>query len=132
MRTQEKPGKAYAKVFVKGTLHPVDQEMLSDSPLVLGVRLTQIPLPSSTTAVTCTLNNGIHFVTTPECKLEKETKIEQEFELQVSCLSFADTDICLTIIQDRTLQARVYTNHESTTGSSYLGFDEEFRRCEQK
>ncbi|KIP05001.1 hypothetical protein PHLGIDRAFT_75008, partial [Phlebiopsis gigantea 11061_1 CR5-6] len=31
--------------------------------------------------VTCTLNNGIHFVATPECLLGPETRIDQEFEL---------------------------------------------------
>ncbi|KAG6866224.1 hypothetical protein C0991_007249 [Blastosporella zonata] len=64
-RAQEKPGKAYGKVFVK----------------VLGVKGIHVPLPQQSTAITCTLNNGIHFVTTPECQLGKDFRIEQEFEL---------------------------------------------------
>ncbi|KAJ7668522.1 hypothetical protein DFH06DRAFT_982882 [Mycena polygramma] len=64
-RAQQNPGKAYGKVFVK----------------VLGVRGMHLPLPAEPTAVTCTLNNGIHFVTTPECALARDCRIEQEFEL---------------------------------------------------
>jgi hypothetical protein len=33
-----------------------------------------------------TLNNGIHYVTTPDCKLERDASVEQEFELFVSAL----------------------------------------------
>ncbi|KAF5322477.1 hypothetical protein D9619_001548 [Psilocybe cf. subviscida] len=57
--------KAYGKVFVK----------------VLGIRHMNLPLPPTPTVVTCTLNNGIHFVTTPECELSSNCRIEQEFEL---------------------------------------------------
>ncbi|KAJ7502909.1 hypothetical protein B0H11DRAFT_1986905 [Mycena galericulata] len=64
-RAQQTPGKAYGKVFVK----------------VLGVKGMHLPLPPQTTAVTCTLNNGIHFVTTPECVLARDCRIDQEFEL---------------------------------------------------
>ncbi|KAJ7125048.1 hypothetical protein C8R44DRAFT_980288 [Mycena epipterygia] len=64
-RAQQNPGKAYGKVFVK----------------VLGVKGMHLPLPTQPTAVTCTLNNGIHFVTTPECALARDCRIEQEFEL---------------------------------------------------
>ncbi|KAJ6495696.1 hypothetical protein C8R47DRAFT_1011434 [Mycena vitilis] len=64
-RAQQNPGKAYGKVFVK----------------VLGVRGMHLPVPAEPTAVTCTLNNGIHFVTTPECALARDCRIEQEFEL---------------------------------------------------
>ncbi|GLB37394.1 putative pleckstrin homology domain [Lyophyllum shimeji] len=64
-RAQEKSGKAYGKVFVK----------------VLGVKGIHIPLPQQPTALTCTLNNGIHFVSTPECQLGRDFRIEQEFEL---------------------------------------------------
>ncbi|KAJ3829620.1 hypothetical protein F5880DRAFT_281351 [Lentinula raphanica] len=64
-RNQEKPGKAYGKVFVK----------------VLGVKGLVVPMPAEQTAVSCTLNNGIHFVTTPESRLGKDCRIEQEFEL---------------------------------------------------
>ncbi|KAF9478826.1 hypothetical protein BDN70DRAFT_986033 [Pholiota conissans] len=63
-RAQDK-GKAYGKVFVK----------------VLGVRGMTLPLPGEPTVVTCTLNNGIHFVTTPECQLSPDCRINQEFEL---------------------------------------------------
>ncbi|KAJ7039100.1 hypothetical protein C8F04DRAFT_1087111 [Mycena alexandri] len=64
-RAQQNPGKAYGKVFVK----------------VLGVKGMHLPLPTQATAVTCTLNNGIHFVTTPEFALGRDCAIEQEFEL---------------------------------------------------
>ncbi|KAJ7729509.1 hypothetical protein DFH07DRAFT_781904 [Mycena maculata] len=64
-RAQQNPGKAYGKVFVK----------------VLGVKGMHLPLPTQPTAVTCTLNNGIHFVTTPECVLARDCRIDQEFEL---------------------------------------------------
>ncbi|KAG6877829.1 hypothetical protein C0993_003491 [Termitomyces sp. T159_Od127] len=64
-RAQEKSGKAYGKVFVK----------------VLGVKNIDIPLPRQPTFLTCTLNNGIHFVSTPECQLGRDFRIEQEFEL---------------------------------------------------
>ncbi|TDL23072.1 hypothetical protein BD410DRAFT_769511 [Rickenella mellea] len=64
-RSQEKPGKAHGKVFVK----------------VLGVKNLVVPLPYQPTVFTCTLNNGIHFVTTPESQLTRDSRIEQEFEL---------------------------------------------------
>ncbi|KAF5384479.1 hypothetical protein D9757_006459 [Collybiopsis confluens] len=64
-RDQEKPGKAYGKVFVK----------------VLGARGIVAPMPKEQTAVSCTLNNGIHFVTTPDFRLGTDCRIEQEFEL---------------------------------------------------
>ncbi|KAJ6602137.1 hypothetical protein B0H10DRAFT_2167327 [Mycena sp. CBHHK59/15] len=64
-RAQQNPGKAYGKVFVR----------------VIGVKGMHLPVPNQPTAVTCTLNNGIHFVTTPECALARDCRIEQEFEL---------------------------------------------------
>ncbi|KAL4071248.1 hypothetical protein V8B97DRAFT_436977 [Scleroderma yunnanense] len=64
-RSQEKPGKAHGKVFVR----------------VVGVKGLNTPIPQQPTAVTCTLNNGIHFVTTPETRLSRDTRIDQEFEL---------------------------------------------------
>ncbi|KAF7315210.1 PH domain-containing protein [Mycena indigotica] len=64
-RAQQNPGKAFGKVFVK----------------VVGVRGIHLPLPTETTALTCTLNNGIHFVTTPEFPLGADCPIDQEFEL---------------------------------------------------
>ncbi|KAI0827839.1 hypothetical protein BC628DRAFT_1409423 [Trametes gibbosa] len=65
LRAQSKPGKAHGKVFVR----------------VTGLRNLQVPLPNQPTAITCTLNNGIHFVTTPEAPLGQESRIDQEFEL---------------------------------------------------
>ncbi|EJD41589.1 hypothetical protein AURDEDRAFT_186410 [Auricularia subglabra TFB-10046 SS5] len=65
MRNADKTGKAYGKVFVR----------------VVGIKGLAVPVPSQPTFFTCTLNNGIHFVTTPECKLAKECKVDQEFEL---------------------------------------------------
>ncbi|KIJ15469.1 hypothetical protein PAXINDRAFT_168965 [Paxillus involutus ATCC 200175] len=64
-RSQEKPGKAHGKVFVR----------------VLGVKGLNVPIPQHATALACTLNNGIHFVTTPETRLTKDARINQEFEL---------------------------------------------------
>ncbi|KAG1877598.1 hypothetical protein DFJ58DRAFT_751930 [Suillus subalutaceus] len=64
-RSMEKPGKAHGKVFVR----------------VVGVRGLRVPIPQQATALTCTLNNGIHFVTTPETRLSKDSRIDQEFEL---------------------------------------------------
>ncbi|KAI6046401.1 hypothetical protein EDC04DRAFT_3086435 [Pisolithus marmoratus] len=65
LRSQEKPGKAHGKVFVR----------------VVGIKGLNVPIPQHPTAVTCTLNNGIHFVTTPENRLSRDTRIDQEFEL---------------------------------------------------
>ncbi|CAE6332614.1 unnamed protein product [Rhizoctonia solani] len=65
IRAQAGSTKAHGKVFVK-------------------VRCLQklcIPIPQQPTFFTCTLNNGIHFVTTPECPLEPNALIDQEFEL---------------------------------------------------
>ncbi|KAL0581895.1 Bud site selection protein bud4 [Marasmius crinis-equi] len=64
-RANQNPGKAYGKVFVK----------------VVGVRNLHVPIPVEPTTLTCTLNNGIHFVTTPECRLARDCPINQEFEL---------------------------------------------------
>ncbi|KAF8551975.1 hypothetical protein OG21DRAFT_1486564 [Imleria badia] len=66
-RSQEKPGKAHGKVFVRGKF--------------LGVKGLKVPIPQQATALTCTLNNGIHFVTTPETRLSPDARIDQEFEL---------------------------------------------------
>lgn len=57
---------------------------------VIGVKGLDVPIPQQTTAMSCTLNNGIHFVTTPECRLSKDSKIEQEFELCVPFLRTTD------------------------------------------
>lgn len=48
---------------------------------VLGIKDFGVPIPRLPTWFTCTLNNGIHFVTTPECRLEPNSAIDQEFEL---------------------------------------------------
>lgn len=50
---------------------------------VLGVKSLKVPIPQQATALTCTLNNGIHFVTTPETRLSPDARIDQEFELYV-------------------------------------------------
>ncbi|EPQ54980.1 hypothetical protein GLOTRDRAFT_76289 [Gloeophyllum trabeum ATCC 11539] len=64
-RAQDKSGKSYGKVFVK----------------VVGVKDLRVPIPREPTVMTCTLNNGIHYVTTPECPLSRDCHIGQEFEL---------------------------------------------------
>ncbi|KAF8449427.1 hypothetical protein L210DRAFT_3703801 [Boletus edulis BED1] len=58
------PGKAHGKVFIRGN-----------------VKGLKVPIPQHATALTCTLNNGIHFVTTPETQLSSDARINQEFEL---------------------------------------------------
>ncbi|EIW80738.1 hypothetical protein CONPUDRAFT_166161 [Coniophora puteana RWD-64-598 SS2] len=65
LRAQEKSGKSHGKVFVR----------------VLGINHVKVPFPREPTTITCTLNNGIHYVTTPESTLAKDTRIDQEFEL---------------------------------------------------
>ncbi|KAI5123786.1 hypothetical protein M0805_009081 [Coniferiporia weirii] len=64
-RLQENPVRAHGRVFVK----------------VVRINAMSIPLPHQHTMFSCTLNNGIHFVTTPECRLTRDAIIEQEFEL---------------------------------------------------
>lgn len=56
---------------------------------VLSVKGVHLPLPHERTFITCTLNNGIHFVTTPESQLAETSAIEQEFELYASVLAFS-------------------------------------------
>ncbi|KAF8444442.1 hypothetical protein L210DRAFT_3642683 [Boletus edulis BED1] len=51
---------------------------------VLSVKGLKVPIPQHATALTCTLNNGIHFVTTPETRLSSDARINQEFELYVN------------------------------------------------
>ncbi|KAF8331399.1 uncharacterized protein EI90DRAFT_3145625 [Cantharellus anzutake] len=88
-RAQEKLGKAYGKIFVK----------------VLGITRLNVPIPRLPTWFTCTLNNGIHFVTTPECRLMGESPIEQEFELiEHSKLEFTLT---MKVRRDAHLQVKV-------------------------
>ncbi|KLO11072.1 hypothetical protein SCHPADRAFT_855784 [Schizopora paradoxa] len=65
LRSQEKPGKTHGKVFVK----------------VLRIEGMKVPLPLQATYFSVTLNNGIHFVTTPDGLLTRDAKVEQEFEL---------------------------------------------------
>lgn len=55
--------------------------LICSAPEVLGVRHLAVPIPRLPTLFTCTLNNGIHFVTTPECQLDRDSAIDQEFEL---------------------------------------------------
>ncbi len=52
--------------------------------VVVGLRSLEVPIPEQVTKITCTLNNGIHFVTTPEAPLARECSIDQEFELCVN------------------------------------------------
>lgn len=80
-RAQDKSGKAYGKVFVKGQSVTHSIPTSADCYVVLGVKGIHLPLPQQPTVVTCTLNNGIHFVTTPDCQFGKDCRIEQEFEL---------------------------------------------------
>ncbi|KAI0698226.1 hypothetical protein BC835DRAFT_1335005 [Cytidiella melzeri] len=76
LRAKDKSGKAYAKIFVK----------------VLGVKNLIIPFPEQETAITCTLNNGVHYVTTPAVRLRQDCRIDQEFEiLEQSKLEFSLT-----------------------------------------
>jgi hypothetical protein len=56
--------------------------------IVLNIKGVHLPLPQQPTALTCTLNNGIHFVTTPECELGPECRIDQEFELYAESLPY--------------------------------------------
>ncbi|KAI1782302.1 hypothetical protein LXA43DRAFT_1145599 [Ganoderma leucocontextum] len=65
LREQQKNGKAHGKVFVK----------------VVGLRGLDVPVPAEPTTISCTLNNGIHFVTTPDSLLSSDCPIDQEFEL---------------------------------------------------
>ncbi|KAI0343370.1 hypothetical protein BDW22DRAFT_1355780 [Trametopsis cervina] len=65
LRAKDSSGKAHGKIFVK----------------VLGLRNLDVPIPQQPSAVTCTLNNGVHFVTTPPVRLGRECRIGQEFEL---------------------------------------------------
>ncbi|KAI0090533.1 hypothetical protein BDY19DRAFT_991978 [Irpex rosettiformis] len=65
LKAQDTSGKAHGKVFVK----------------VVGMRNLNVPIPPQHTAITCTLNNGIHYVTTPTVDLARDCQINQEFEL---------------------------------------------------
>lgn len=55
--------------------------------VVIGVKGINVPIPLEPTVMTCTLNNGIHFVTTPDGPFSKDCRIEQEFELYVEQMS---------------------------------------------
>ncbi|KAF8526015.1 hypothetical protein BU17DRAFT_41364, partial [Hysterangium stoloniferum] len=93
-RAQQKPGKAYGKVFVK----------------VLSIRGLNVPLPQQSTSFTCTLNNGIHFVTTPECRLNRDARIEQEFEL----IEHSKLEFTLTLKVRRTAEIEAQIKANST------------------
>lgn len=64
--------------YISGSCAQIVLTLLS---IVVSVKWIELPLPSQPTALTCTLNNGIHFVTTPEVQLGKDCPIDQEFEL---------------------------------------------------
>ncbi|KZV67288.1 hypothetical protein PENSPDRAFT_635970 [Peniophora sp. CONT] len=64
-RAMQKPDRGSGKVFVR----------------VVGVKGLEVPMPREPTAVACTLNNGVHYVTTPDCVLSPDCMIDQEFEL---------------------------------------------------
>lgn len=82
LRALEKPGKAHGKVFVRGErAGAISLAALLISYIVLGAKDLSVPMPSQSTLVTCTLNNGIHYVTTPECQLAVNSAVDQEFEL---------------------------------------------------
>ena len=70
--------KSLLEVSICSPLHP---RSLIPFPSVLGVKGLKVPIPQQATALTCTLNNGIHFVTTPETRLSPDARIDQEFEL---------------------------------------------------
>jgi hypothetical protein len=73
---------------------------------VVGVRALNLPFPREATAISCTLNNGIHFVSTPECRLARDCDIEQEFELYVDGFFQWDqcTDMALSSIEHSKLE----------------------------
>jgi hypothetical protein len=56
---------------------------------VIGLNGVNDPLPQQATAVTCTLNNGIHFAATPECQFDRDSRIDQEFELSDASFSLS-------------------------------------------
>ena len=55
--------------------------MLMMMGVVVGVKGLKVPMPREPTVISCTLNNGVHYVTTPECALSPDCMIDQEFEL---------------------------------------------------
>ncbi|KAH9942234.1 uncharacterized protein BXZ73DRAFT_87885 [Epithele typhae] len=65
IREAQQTGKAHGKVFVR----------------VMGLRGLKVPVPKEPTKITCVLNNGIHFVATPDSPFDRECTIDQEFEL---------------------------------------------------
>lgn len=85
LQAQANSGKGYAKVFVKGPFVSFPRWIMAklSTVAVLGVKNLTVPIPQQPTASTCTLNNGIHFVTTPEYRLGRDSRIDQEFELCV-------------------------------------------------
>ncbi|KAI5985359.1 hypothetical protein EDD15DRAFT_2476512 [Pisolithus albus] len=99
----EKPVKAHGKVFVR----------------VLGIKGLNVPIPQQPTAVTCMLNNGIHFVTTPETRLSRDTHTDQEFEL------YARLELLRIILLQFFHKLIVFPPQ---TGKSTLGLAENFFR----
>ncbi|KAI8974021.1 hypothetical protein BD414DRAFT_498895 [Trametes punicea] len=103
LRAQAKAGKAHGKVFVR----------------VLGLRGLQVPIPEQPTAITCTLNNGIHFVTTPDVSLGQSCRIDQEFELiEHSKLEFTLT---IKVRRDPHIVAQFKANQPPPGGGSSKG-----------
>ena len=78
LKTKARPMEKYLLKVIKITLELQDTDWIW---LVLGVKRLNLPLPQQPTVMTCTLNNGIHFVTTPEGQLANDCRIDQEFEL---------------------------------------------------
>src|ERR1700733_5627239 len=72
-RAQENPGKAYGRVLGKGRFVCCSSiSFANHNYTVLGIKGIHLPLPSQPTVLTCTLNNGINFVSTPECQLGRD------------------------------------------------------------
>ncbi len=94
MREQLKANKAHGKVFVKGMRALISRVTMADVTrlVVVGLRGLEVPIPEQATKITCTLNNGIHFVTTPEAPLARECSIDQEFELCVDSTLYVIID----------------------------------------
>ncbi|OCH87432.1 hypothetical protein OBBRIDRAFT_796201 [Obba rivulosa] len=93
LRAQDKTGKAQGKVFVR----------------VIGLKNLNVPLPQQPTIISCTLNNGIHYVSTPPSRLSQSCSIEQEFEL----IEHSKLEFTLTIKarRDPHIMAQVEANN---------------------
>ena len=76
---------------------------------VVGLRGLDVPVPAEPTTISCTLNNGIHFVTTPDSLLARDCPIDQEFELCVSLL----------FIPQNPIDERISTELSTASSSSH-------------